>query len=70
MGKPKFSLAHKDERIYELMQKTEHKVLAVWARDCAARVLPFFEEEYPEDHRPRKAIEALQAWIDTGVFKM
>ena len=32
--------------------------------------MPYFEEKYPEDQRPRKAIEALQAWIITGVFKM
>jgi hypothetical protein len=32
--------------------------------------MPYFEQEHPEDHRPRTAIETLQAWIDTGVFKM
>ena len=30
----------------------------------------YFEEKYPEDPRPREAIETLQAWIETGVFKM
>ena len=54
----------------DLMRKTDHKTLAVWAIDCVERVLPHFEEKYPEDHRPRNAIEALHAWIDTGVFKM
>jgi hypothetical protein len=28
------------------------------------------EEKYPEDPRPREAIETLQEWIDTGEFKM
>ena len=28
------------------------------------------EEKYPEDPRPREAIETLQAWLETGVFKM
>jgi hypothetical protein len=70
MKKSKFSLIkHKDEFV-ELVEKTDHKVLAVWAIDCAERVLPYFEEQYPEDHRPRNAIETLQTWIDTGVFKM
>jgi hypothetical protein len=32
--------------------------------------MPYFEEKYPGDRRPREAIEALQAWIDTGVFRM
>ena len=70
MEKTKFSITHKDEEMLELIKNTDHKTLAVWAIDCAERVLPYFEEKYPEDHRPRQAIEALQAWIHTGVFKM
>ncbi len=71
MEKSKFSLTrYKDERIVELVGKTDHKTLAVWAIDCAERVLPYFEGKYPEDHRPRNAIETLQAWINTGVFEM
>jgi hypothetical protein len=54
----------------ELVRRTDHKTLAVWAVDCVERVMPYFEEKYPEDRRPRDAVEALQAWIDTGVFKM
>jgi len=68
--KPRFSLAYKDESMVELVRKTDHKTLAVWAVDCVERVMPYFEEKYPEDHRPRNAIEALQAWINTGVFRM
>ena len=68
--KTKFSLKqHKDEFL-ELVKKTDHKTLAAWAIDCAERVLPYFEVKYPEDRRPRNAIEALQTWINTGVFKM
>jgi hypothetical protein len=54
----------------ELVRETDHKTLAVWAIDCAERVMPYFEEKHPDDHRPRDAIETLQAWIDTGVFRM
>ena len=68
--KSKFSVTHKDEPMVELVKKTDHKTLAIWAIDCTLRVLPYFEEKFPEDHRPRNAIEALQAWINTGVFKM
>jgi hypothetical protein len=68
--KSKFSIAHKDEALEELVSKTDHKTLAVWAIDCAERVMPYFEEKFPEDPRPRNAIVALQAWIDTGVFRM
>jgi hypothetical protein len=65
-----FSVTHKDESILELVRKTDHKTLAIWALDCVERVLPYFEEKYPEDNRPRKAIKTLQTWINTGVFKM
>ena len=70
MKKSKFSLAQHKNHFVELVKKTDHKTLAVWAIDCAERVMPYFEEKYPEDHRPRQAIETLQAWINTGMFKM
>jgi hypothetical protein len=54
----------------ELVRKTNQKTLAVWAIDCVERVLPCFEEKYPEDPRPRNAIDACRAWIHTGVFNM
>ena len=50
--------------------KHDQRLLAVWAADCAEHVLPFFETVYPNDDRPRKAIEACRAWVHTGVFKM
>ena len=69
--KSKFSLARcKDEKIAGLVKKTDKKILAVWAIDCAERVLPYFEERYPADNRPRNALETLQTWINTGKFKM
>jgi hypothetical protein len=69
--KPKFSLTrYKDSRIVELVQKTDHKTLAVWTIDCAERVLSYFEEKYPADHRPRNALMTLRIWINTGVFNM
>lgn len=70
MKKPRFSVAHKDKSIVELVRRTDHKTLAAWAIDCVERALPYFEEEYPEDNRPRKAIEACRVWVHTGVFKM
>ena len=70
MKKPKFSIAHKDETMLELVNNTNHKTVALWAIDCAERVLPYFEKKFPKDPRPRKAIETLQTWIRTGIFKM
>jgi hypothetical protein len=50
--------------------KQDQRLMATWAADCAERVLPFFEEAYPVDDRPRKAVEACRTWVRTGVFKM
>jgi len=70
MEKSNFSITRKDEKMVELVSKTDHKTLALWAIDCAERVMPYFEETYPQDHRPRHAIETLKTWIATGVFTM
>jgi len=51
MEKSKFSVIHKDKSMVELVRKTDPKTLAVWAVDCVERVMPYFEEKYPEDHR-------------------
>ena len=48
---------------YGKIFKPNQKALAIWAADCAERVLPYFEEKYPDDDRPRKAIGVLHAWI-------
>ena len=66
----KFSLVYKDDPLEGLIHETDRKTSAAWANDCTLRVLPFFEEKYPDDPRPRDAIGALRAWIDTGVFRM
>jgi hypothetical protein len=70
MERNKFSIAHHDDELQELVKNTGHKILARWAVDCAERVLPCFEEKHPEDCRPRQGIETLRTWINTGVFKM
>jgi hypothetical protein len=42
--------------------KAEFVKLAV---EAAELVLPVFEQKYPNDNRPRKAIEAAKAWLDS-----
>jgi hypothetical protein len=70
MKKNRFTLTQHQDSFVELAGKSDHKTLAIWAIDCVERVLPYFEEKYPDDHRPRNAITTLQTWIDTGVFSM
>lgn len=45
------------------LSDTNHHLLALWAAACAEHVLHFFEEEQPEDVRPRQAIKAIRAWV-------
>jgi hypothetical protein len=70
MKTPKLAVTNMDKPIAELVKKSDHRMLAFWAADCTERVLPYFEQEYPEDTRPRKAIEACREWARTGVFGM
>ena len=44
------------------LDKRDHRSLVLWATDCAEHVLPYFEEKYPKDNRPRNAVEAGRAW--------
>lgn len=45
-----------------LLDLHRHHLLATWAADCAEHVLPLFGEQYPQDDRPRRAIETARAW--------
>ncbi len=70
MKKRKIAVTSLDRQIEELASRADHKTLAVWAADCAERVLPYFEQKRPQDGRPRKAIEHLRKWVRTGEFHM
>ena len=52
------------KKIAEIVITMDKKTLVIWASDCAEHVLSYFEEKYPNDNRPRKAIEAARAWVD------
>lgn len=48
---------------------SNHRLLALWAAECAEHVLHFFEAVQPLDPRPRQAIEQIRAWV-RGEIKM
>ncbi|EUJ30225.1 putative immunity protein [Listeria cornellensis] len=50
------------QQIANLAKTADHRTLAIWAANCADRVLPYFEDRYPNENRPRLAIEANRAW--------
>lgn len=45
----------------------DHRLLALWAADCAEHVLELFEWARPGDDRPRRAIGLGRAWARSEV---
>lgn len=43
---------------------SDHRLLALWAADCAEHVLPLFKQANPNDTRPREAIALARAWVN------
>jgi len=41
---------------------SDHRLLALWAADCAEHVLHLFESAQPSDPRPRRTLESTRAW--------
>jgi len=70
MAKAKFVDHPLSVEIDRLVRSSDHRALALWAADCAERVLPLFEAEFPEDERPRLALVKLREWANTGEFHM
>ncbi|MDR1209287.1 MAG: hypothetical protein LBK41_03080 [Clostridiales bacterium] len=40
-----------------------HRLLALWAAECAEHVLSCYEDVCADDRRPRLAIEAARNWV-------
>ena len=70
MRKRKIAITSLDKAIEELLGRTDHRILGIWAADCAESVLPYFEEKFPRDNRPRDAIAYVDVWAKTGVLRM
>lgn len=70
MAKPGFKDCPLSADIDRLVRSSDHRALALWAAECAERVLPLFEKDHPEDERPRLALIKLREWARTGEFNM
>ena len=46
----------------QTLDDADRRLVALWAADCAERVLPLFEAEAPEDDRVRDGIERTRAY--------
>jgi len=58
---------HIKKKILEIARKMNQKQLVIWAIGCVEHVLSNFEEKYPNDDRPRKAVKAARAWVDDAI---
>ena len=52
-----------------LFRDQSHRILVLWALDLAAGSVAGLEEKYPDETRPREALEAARAWA-AGKIKM
>ena len=52
-----------------LIEQVNRRVLILWALELAEETALQLAERYPEDLRPREAIDAARAWAD-GEVKM
>jgi hypothetical protein len=51
-----------DDALWALKAVGENRLLRLWAADCAERVLPLWEDQFPDDNRPRRAIKVARAF--------
>jgi hypothetical protein len=55
-------IACRRARLLYRVEGWTRRAIGEWATDCAERALPLFEARFPDDDRPRKAIEAARAY--------
>ena len=52
-----------------LFETQNHRVMALWAFEFASESIAKLEEKYPEEKRPREALETVKDWA-SGKIKM
>jgi len=57
------------QNLTHLIEGQNHRVLVMWALNCARLTLKHFEAEYPHELRPRICLEQCEEWA-TGKIKM
>lgn len=57
------------QELIKLIERQKHRTLVMWALDCAKTTLEVFEAKYPEERRPRAALELCESW-SRGKIKM
>ncbi len=57
------------QELIKLIEVQNHRTLVLWVLDCANTTLAKFEAKYPNEGRPRTALELCEAWA-RGRIKM
>ena len=57
------------QELISLIEVQKHRTLVMWALECAQEPLRNFESKYPNESRPRRALELCEAWAK-GKIKM
>ena len=53
--------------LLSLIEKQKHRTLVLWALEYAEELAHKFERKYPDEHRPREAVESCRAWAQGSV---
>jgi hypothetical protein len=57
------NITYKD-KVWVFVRLATHLQNVKWSLLCASKVLSIFEKEYPNDDRPRKALEACEKYLN------
>ena len=57
------------DELCQLIEQANHRVLVLWALELAEESARVLAEKYPEDFRPKEAVEAATSWAK-GQIKM
>ena len=57
------------QELIALMEIQNKRVLVLWAFECVLKPLEIFEQQYPNELRPRNAYDMCQQWA-SGMIKM
>jgi hypothetical protein len=66
---PRYSRSVTESELRRHVELLPRDVAALFAADCAERVLPLFEVAYPDDNRPRKAIEVAHLGASVSIAR-
>ena len=53
--------------LLELLQEQNHRVIALWAFDLASETIAKLAKKYPDEMRPKEALDAVKDWSSSKI---